>query len=160
MRRFFLAHLFEHSCRRRIRFAQLVRKFAENPSIFFFVLNRKRQDFALAQILEFLQHSFPLRVLPRRKNRTTPPSKSSQRPPRRCPVQFRFVFRHRALSFRTSLRTPPRCQVPLRFVSVHQGAPFQSSPHLAVIPEPLAHHHPTVIPNLAVFARFGICFCF
>src|SRR5882724_514281 len=81
MRRFFLAHLFEHSCRRRIRFAQLVRKFAENPSIFFFVLNRQRQDFALAQILEFLQHSFPLRVLPRRKNRTTPPSKSSQRPP-------------------------------------------------------------------------------
>src|SRR5260221_3987145 len=75
---FLLAHVFEHSCRRRIRFAQLVRKFAENPSIFFFVLNRQRQDFALAQILEFLQHSFPLRVLPRRKNRTTLPSKSSK----------------------------------------------------------------------------------
>src|SRR5882724_6875659 len=96
MRRFFLAHLFEHLRRRRIRFAQLVRKFAENPSIFFFVLNRQRQDFTLAQILEFLQHSSPLRVLPRRKNRTTPPPKSSQR----------------------------------------------ALPHLAVIPEPLAHPTP------------------
>src|SRR5882724_10701136 len=112
MRRFFLAHLFEHLRRRRIRFAQLVREFAENPSIFFFVLNRQRQDFALAQILEFLQHSFPLRTLPRRKNRTTPPSKSSK-------------------------RVPPR---------PHSGSPRT--------------HHPTVIPNLAVFARFGICFCF
>src|SRR5215470_256777 len=75
----FFAHFLKHLRRRRIRFFQLVSKLTENPSVFFFILNRQRQDFPLGQILEFLQHSSSPRKLPRRKNRTIPPWKSSLR---------------------------------------------------------------------------------
>src|SRR5258705_12622108 len=71
VRGLFLAHLLEHLRRRRVRFSQLVGKLPKNPSILFLVLNRQRQNLALRQILEFLEHSPPLRIILRRKNRTT-----------------------------------------------------------------------------------------
>src|SRR5262249_28406951 len=77
VRGLFRAHLLKHLRRGRIRFAQLVRKLPKNSSILFFVLNRQRQNFALGQILEFLEHSPPLGTFLREKNRTTPPRKSS-----------------------------------------------------------------------------------
>src|SRR5262249_45936203 len=77
VRRLLRPHVLEHLPCRWIRLAQLVGKLRENPSIFFFVLNRQRQDFALGQILEVFQHSSSPRKLPRRKNRTTPSWKSS-----------------------------------------------------------------------------------
>ena len=56
MSRFFRVHFLEHLRRRRIRFPQRVRKLPINPAVFFLRRNRQRQDFPLAQILEFFQH--------------------------------------------------------------------------------------------------------
>src|SRR5882724_9654922 len=53
---FLRAHFFEHIRGCGIAFPQRIRELPVNPSVFLFVLNGQRQDFALRQILELFLH--------------------------------------------------------------------------------------------------------